>query len=89
MANHVHQPVISLGAWSYTFYGHLTWTGVWRRTPEARGSGSGASSDWRFGGIYYQNNPFLSMFQMKFCLKTFETCSIIIECILNVTGGGW
>jgi len=24
--------------------------------------------------IYYQNNPFLGMFQLKFCLKTFETC---------------
>jgi len=23
-----------------------------------------------FLGIYYQNNPFLGIFQMKFCLKT-------------------
>jgi len=27
MANHLHQPVISMGAGSYTFSGHLTWTG--------------------------------------------------------------
>jgi len=25
---------------------------------------------WRFFGIYYQNNPFLGMFQLKFCLKS-------------------
>jgi len=28
-------------------------------------------------GIYYQNNPFLGMFQLKFCLKTFGTCSLL------------
>jgi len=33
---------------------------VWGGTPSA----------WRFSGIYYQNNPFLGMFQLKFCLKT-------------------
>jgi len=46
--------------------------------PEARGSGGrvwqgglikcGAPIAWRFLEIYYQNNPFLGMFQMKFCL---------------------
>jgi len=25
-------------------------------------------------GIYYQNNAFLGMFQLKFCLKTFKIC---------------
>jgi len=27
--------------------------------------------------IYYQNNPFLGMFHLQFCLKTFETCSLL------------
>jgi len=27
-------------------------------------------------GIYYKNNPSLDMFQLKICLKTFETCSL-------------
>jgi len=28
-------------------------------------------------GIHYQNNPFLGTFQLKFCLKTFETCRLL------------
>jgi len=28
-------------------------------------------------GIYYQSNTFLGMFQLKFHLKTFETCSLL------------
>jgi len=27
--------------------------------------------------IYYKNNPFLGTFQLKFCLKDFETCSLL------------
>jgi len=27
--------------------------------------------------IYYQTDPVLEMFQVKFCLKTFETCSLL------------
>jgi len=34
-------------------------------------------------GIYYQNNLFLGMFQLKFCLKTFESCSLLY--VLNTT----
>jgi len=53
-----------------------------------KGPGCGAPSAWRCWWIYYKNNPCLGMFQMKFCLKIFETCSIIIErVLLNVTGG--
>jgi len=33
-------------------------------------------------GIYYQNNPFLSMFQLKFCQKKFETCSVLYVFVL-------
>jgi len=29
---HLHQPVISMGVGSCTFYSHLTWTRVWGRT---------------------------------------------------------
>jgi len=28
-------------------------------------------------GVYYKNNPFLGMFQLKFSLKTFATCSLL------------
>jgi len=28
-------------------------------------------------GIYYQNNPFLGMFQLKFYIETFEACSLL------------
>jgi len=31
--------------------------------------------------IYYQNNPFLYMVQLKFCLNTFETCSLMYVCV--------
>jgi len=34
-------------------------------------------------GIYCQNNPFLSMFQLKFCLNIFETCLLLNVCILK------
>jgi len=34
--------------------------------------------------IYYQNNLFLGMFQLKFCLKTFQTCSLLYISVLNV-----
>jgi len=27
-------------------------------------------------GMYYQNNLFLGMFQLKLCLNTFVTCSL-------------
>jgi len=46
------------------------------------------NSAWQFGVTYYQNNPFLGMVQMKYCLKTFKTCLIIIERLSNVSGGG-
>jgi len=36
-----------------------------------------------FWGIYYKNNPFLGMFQLKFCLKTFETCSLLYVSVLK------
>jgi len=60
------------------------------------GSGDKALSLRRQGGlgkspqrlaileIYYQkNNAFLVIFQLKFCLKTFETCSLLRFYILN------
>jgi len=34
-------------------------------------------------GIYYQNNSFLGMFQLKFCLKTFETYSLLYVSVLK------
>jgi len=34
-------------------------------------------------GIYYQNKPFLGMFQLKFCLNSFETCLLLFVCILK------
>jgi len=37
-------------------------------------SGSGTLAIW---GISYQNDPFLGMFLLKFCIKTFETCSLL------------
>jgi len=63
--NHLHQPVISMGARSYTFFSHFTWTEFWGRSPqppEARGSEGEDPSAWRFGGIYSKNNLFLGMF---------------------------
>jgi len=33
--------------------------------------------------IYCQNNPFLVMFQLKFCLKIFETCSLLYVSVLK------
>jgi len=40
--------------------------------------------------IFYQNNPFLGMFQLKFCLKTFETyillyVSSVFQCSILAT----
>jgi len=35
-----------------------------------------------FGDIY-QKNPFLGIFQLKFCLNTFETCSLLYVCVLK------
>jgi len=64
-AKYLHQPVISIGVESCTFSSHLTRTGVWGRSPqpsEVRWYGSGSPNAWRFGEIYYQNNPFLGMF---------------------------
>jgi len=37
MTNHQHQPEISMGAGSYAFSGHLTWTGVLGAKPPAAG----------------------------------------------------
>jgi len=34
-------------------------------------------------GIYYENNPFLGMFQLKFSLKSFETCSLLYISVLK------
>jgi len=34
--------------------------------------------------IYYQNNRFLGMFQLKFCLNTFETCLLYVSSVFNV-----
>jgi len=42
-------------------------SGVWGRSPQRMA----------ILEIYYQNNAFLGMFQLKFCLKTFETCSLL------------
>jgi len=47
------------------------------------GLGGGAPGVRRFWGINYQNNPFLGMFQLKFCLKTFETCSLLCVSVLK------
>jgi len=33
--------------------------------------------------IYYQNNLFLGMLQLKFCLKTFETYSLLSISVLK------
>jgi len=44
---------------------------------EARGSGGRAPSALEFLGIYYQNNSFLGMFQLKFCLKTFVHATVL------------
>jgi len=46
---------------------------VWGRNPQRLA----------FLGIYYQNNPFLGKFQLKFCLKTFETCSLLYVSVLK------
>jgi len=40
-------------------------------------------SAWRVLGIYYQIKPFLGRFQLKFCLKTFETCSLLYITVLK------
>jgi len=34
-------------------------------------------------GIYYQNYPFFDMFQLKFFLNAFETCSLLYVCVLK------
>jgi len=63
----------SVGVWSLHIFYSLNLNG-----------GLGASSQ-RFAtlGIYYQNNPFLGIFQLKFCLKTFETCSLLYISVLK------
>jgi len=33
--------------------------------------------------IYYQNNPFLGMCQVKFCLNTLESCTLLYVCVLQ------
>jgi len=33
--------------------------------------------------IYYQNNSFLRMIYLKFCLNTFETCSLLYVRVLK------
>jgi len=47
-----------------------------------RVSGGGAPS-LAVLGFYYKNNLFLGMFQLKFCLKTFETCSLLYIFLLK------
>jgi len=59
----MHQPKMSMGVWSLHIIYSLNLIG-----------GLGAPTL----GIYYQNNPFFSMFQLKFCLKTFETCCSLL-----------
>jgi len=46
---------------------------------EKKGSGGGGGDASALGNfwVYYQNNALLGMFQLKFCLKTFETCSLL------------
>jgi len=48
--------------------------------------GSCTSSSHLTTGVWrhYQNNPFLGMFQLKFCLKTFQTCSLLYISVFNV-----
>jgi len=36
-----------------------------------------------FFWIYYQNNPFLGMFQLKLCPKTFENCLLLQASVLK------
>jgi len=57
MANHLHQPVISMGAGAHTFSSNLTWTEVWVEAPAAGGKGvwERNPSAWRIWGIYYHN----------------------------------
>jgi len=46
-------------------------------------SNSHASASFAILGIYYQNNPFLGMFQLRFCLTTCETCSLLYVSVLK------
>jgi len=39
--------------------------------------------------IYYQNNPFLGMFQLKFGLNTYETCSLLYVCVFKFSILAW
>jgi len=79
---HMHRPVISIKVGSCTFSSHLTWT----NPPAARGKGVWRRSFQRLAilGDLLPNNPFLGMFQLKFCLKTFKTCSLFYISVLNV-----
>jgi len=36
-----------------------------------------------FGYTKYQNNRFLGVFRLKFCFKTFETCSLLYVSVLK------
>jgi len=34
-------------------------------------------------GIYFQNNPFLGLFQLKFFPKNFKTCSLLYVSVIK------
>jgi len=58
---------------------------VWGQSPQLP-EGLGAEPQrLAILGIYYQNNPFLGMFQLKFCPKIFETCLIVYVSVLKCT----
>jgi len=76
IAKHLHQPKIFNGS---RVFAHSLFIES-KREPAGGGEHS-AFGD--FGDVYYQNNPFLGMFQKKFCLKTFETCSLLFISVLK------
>jgi len=95
-AKHLHQPVISVRViWVLRILKSLNLNSshclfsshcLGAKPTAARGNrfGGVASSAWRVLGIYYQNNPFLDMFQLNFCLKNFQTCLLLYISVLNV-----
>jgi len=63
------------GSRSCKFSGHSTWMGI---------CGLALNSAWRFWRIYYKILNFIGIFQLEFCLKTFQTCSLLYISVLNV-----
>jgi len=68
-AKHLHQSVISMGVGPFAFSSHLTCMGICGRSPQRL-------AIW---GDLLQNNPFLGMFQLKFCLKKLGNLIIIVS----------